>query len=78
MIDTKLIETHITRNPGILKGKPIIRGTRIAVDLVVDWVESGVRVDQILEDYPNLTREDIEAAMAFAAWERSHTSVCTW
>ena len=78
MIDTKLIETHITRNPGIFKGKPITRGTRIAVDLVVDWVESGIPVDQILEDYPTLTRDDVEAAMAFAEWERSHTRVITW
>ena len=65
MIDERQINAHVTRNPAVLGGKPIIRGTRISVSLIVDWVESGVPVSHILEDYPNLTSEDIEAALAY-------------
>lgn len=75
MLSQHAISSHITRNPEILGGKPIIRGTRIAVDLVVDWVTSGVRIEQIVEDYPNLTREDIDAALAFHAQELARTEI---
>jgi uncharacterized protein (DUF433 family) len=61
------LSQRITRNPEVLGGKPIIRGTRIAVDLVNDWLESGVSREQILEDYPNLTAEDLEAAAQYRA-----------
>lgn len=69
------IAAHITRNPDILGGKPIIRGTRIAVELVVDWIESGVSIDQVLADYPNLTQDDIEAAVTFAQIEQENTEI---
>lgn len=78
MIDTKLIETHITRDPEIFKGKPIIKGTRISVELVVGWVESGEPVEQIIDDYPVLTEEDIAAAMAFHEQEQARTRIWTW
>lgn len=68
-------EDRISRNPAVLGGKPIIRGTRISVELVLGWVESGVPVDQILDDYPNLDREDVEAAIAFSRSESSSVGV---
>jgi uncharacterized protein (DUF433 family) len=78
MFNRQEIETHNTRNPAVLGGKPIIRGTRIPVSLVADWLDAGVSIEQILEDYPNLTREDIEAASAFVQLEKARTEVHTW
>jgi len=48
-------------------GKPVIRGTRITVELILDKLAAGETVEQILEDYPHLTREGIRAALEFAA-----------
>lgn len=75
MLDQRAIEAHVTRNPSVLGGKPIIRGTRMAVSLVADWVAAGVSIEQILEDYPNLTRDDVEAAVAYAHQERARTDI---
>jgi uncharacterized protein (DUF433 family) len=75
VLDQRAIEAHITRNPSVLGGKPIIRGTRIAVSLVADWVDAGVPIEQILEDYPDLTRDDVEAAVAYARRERARSNV---
>src|SRR5687767_13368928 len=71
-------EERITRDPAVLGGKPIIRGTRIAVDLVVDRIESGVPHAQILKDYPNLTAEDLNAAVEFAAAQKENIEVRRW
>ncbi len=69
------ISAHVTRNPEVLRGKPIIRGTRIAVSLIVDWVDSGVSIEQILDDYPNLTLKNIEAALAYSQLAQARTEV---
>ncbi|HEV8359087.1 MAG TPA: DUF433 domain-containing protein [Candidatus Thermoplasmatota archaeon] len=58
---------RITMNPGILGGKPIIRGTRISVQLILDQVAAGMTFDEILAEYPSLTREDVEAAIRYAS-----------
>jgi uncharacterized protein (DUF433 family) len=58
---------RITADPGILVGKPIIKGTRISVELILGWLANGWSFEQILESYPHITREDILAALAFAA-----------
>lgn len=58
---------HIVVNPDVLAGKPIIKGTRISVELLLDWFASGWSYDDILRAYPHLTREQVQAAMAFAA-----------
>ena len=58
---------HIVVNPDVLVGKPIIKGTRISVELLLDWFASGWSYDDILQAYPHLTREQVQAAMAFAA-----------
>ncbi len=57
----------ITSDPNVLFGKPAIRGTRIAVEQILDELAGGTTIDQLLEEYPRLTREAIYAALAFAA-----------
>ena len=57
----------ITIEPGKRGGKPCIRGMRIAVADVLEWLAEGLSIDEILTDYPELTRNDISAALAFAA-----------
>jgi uncharacterized protein (DUF433 family) len=58
---------RITSNPDILVGKPAVKGTRISVELILGWLASGWTHEMILESYPQLVREDILAALAFAA-----------
>jgi len=58
---------RIICNPEILVGKPTIKGTRISVELILGWLANGWTFDDILESYPHLAREDILAALAFAA-----------
>ncbi len=58
---------RITRSPGVLGGKPIIRGTRISVEMVLEWMASGATRDDIVRNYPPLTSEDVEQALEFAA-----------
>jgi len=58
---------RITHNPEILGGKPIIKGTRISVEFVLELLASGMSVDEILEEYPRLTRGDILAVLEYAA-----------
>lgn len=58
---------RITVNPKILGGKPIIRGTRISVEFILNLLASNVSVMEILEDYPHLTPEDIQACLSYAA-----------
>jgi uncharacterized protein (DUF433 family) len=58
---------RITCNPEILRGKPIIRGTRISVEFIMELVESGASRDEIVEAYPHLTREDVEEAIRYAS-----------
>lgn len=65
MLSKSEISTRITRNPGIYGGKPIIRGTRMPVDLIVDFLSNGDTAEEIVGNYPDLTVEDIEAAVVF-------------
>jgi uncharacterized protein (DUF433 family) len=48
-------------------GKPTIKGTRITVELILGWLASGWSIEQVLENYPNLVRDDVLAALGFAA-----------
>jgi uncharacterized protein (DUF433 family) len=57
----------ITIEPGKRGGKPCIRGLRITVYDVLEYLASGMSEDEILRDFPDLTREDIRACLAFAA-----------
>lgn len=58
---------RIVVSPGVLVGKPIIKGTRIAVELVIDLLGRGYSQQQILEQYDHLTSEDIQACLAYAS-----------
>ncbi len=58
---------RISIDPNICLGKPCIKGTRIWVSLIVDNLAFGSTEEEILEAYPSLTREDIKAALAYAA-----------
>ena len=59
--------SRIAVDPRICFGKPCVRGTRIWVSLLVDFLASGATIEEILEDYPQLKREDILAAIAYGA-----------
>ncbi len=61
---------RITVNPKILGGKPIIRGTRLSVEFILNLLASDVTEVEILEDYPHLTKADIQACLRYAA--KSH------
>lgn len=58
---------YIERNPEVLLGKPIIKGTRITVELIMRKMASGYTVDEILQSYPHLNKEQVMAALEFAA-----------
>jgi len=58
---------YITIEPDKRSGKPCIRGMRIAVQDVLEYLASGMSEEEILDDFPDLTREDIKACLAFAA-----------
>lgn len=57
----------IQSDPTIMMGKPVIAGTRITVELILEKLAAGETVEQLLEAHPRLTREAIQAALAFAA-----------
>ncbi len=56
---------RITSDPDVLVGKPVIRGTRISVELILGWLANGWTYEQVLEAYPHISRDDILAALAF-------------
>jgi len=58
---------RIEINPDIMGGKPVIRGTRVPVEVVLRKLGAGMAPEAILEDHPRFTIEDIQAAQAFAA-----------
>lgn len=58
---------RISSIPGVMSGKPCIRGTRVPVDLILDYLASGETVSELLLSYPTLTEDDVRAAIAFAA-----------
>jgi len=58
--------TRIVANPDVLVGKPVIKGTRISVELVIDLLAAGYTPQQIVEQYDHLTAEDIRACLAYA------------
>lgn len=58
---------RISVDPNVCFGKPCIRGTRIWVSLILDLLASGMTIKEILEEYPQLTEEDVRAAIAYGA-----------
>lgn len=58
---------RITQNPEVMGGRPCIRGMRVTVGMVIGQIAAGQSIDQILDDYPYLEREDILQALRYAA-----------
>lgn len=58
---------RIAVNPKVMAGKPVIKGTRVPVEQVLRLLAQGITVEQVLEDYPHLTRDDVMAALLYAA-----------
>ena len=59
---------RIAHDPQIMSGKPTIRGTRVTVSVIVAQIGAGRSVEEVLVDYPYLSREDVLAAVRYAAW----------
>lgn len=66
---------RITVNPDICHGKPTIRNKRYTVDLILDLLSAGSTHEEILEDYPNLEKEDILACLAYASKLSKHNHI---
>ncbi len=58
---------RISVDPNVCFGKPCIRGTRIWVSLILDFLASGMTIKEIIEEYPQLTEDDVRAAIAYGA-----------
>lgn len=63
---------RIEINPKVMMGKPVIRGTRITVELILRKLSEGASFTELLEAYPRLAREDIQAAVGYAADTVAH------
>ena len=57
---------RIIVDPGILVGKPVVKGTRLAVEFVIGLLAQGWTLDEILDNYPGLTKEDVQACLHYA------------
>jgi uncharacterized protein (DUF433 family) len=66
MVQNQLLE-RITLNPKIMVGKPIIRGTRLTVQYILNLLAHGASIDEILQEYKGLTKEDILACLLYAS-----------
>ena len=62
-----LWQNHIEQKPGVMLGKPVIKGTRITVELILERLGAGCTEAQLLRSYPHLKADDIRAALTFAA-----------
>ncbi len=60
-------QARIILNPDILTGKPIIKGTRLAVEFIIDLLAQGWNTDEILRNYPGIALEDIQACLSYAS-----------
>ena len=70
-----MIKNRIEIDPAVLIGKPVIRGTRIPVELVLRKLSEGASEADLLDAYPRLAREDIQAALAYAADLIAHETI---
>lgn len=65
--EESLIKRYIEVNPRVCHGKPVFKGTRIMVSLVLEMLAAGETTEEILQDYPSLSREHIRAALIYSA-----------
>ncbi len=73
-MDKDKLLKHIVINPRVMAGKPVIRGTRLTVQYVLGLLAHGATMDEILEEYQGLTREDVLACLLFAAEALENTT----
>lgn len=66
---------RIEINPDVMVGKPVIRGTRVPVELILRKLSEGATEAELLDAYPRLSREDIQAALAYAADTVAHEEI---
>jgi uncharacterized protein (DUF433 family) len=66
---------RITHDPNVMGGRPCIRGLRVTVGTIVALLASGRTIDEILQAYPYLERDDIQAALSYAAWRSEEVEV---
>ena len=72
MKEMQLLE-RITLNPKVMAGKPVIKGTRLTVEYILNLLAHGATVEEILQEYEGLTQEDIQACLLFAAQSLENT-----
>ncbi|MBN1485785.1 MAG: DUF433 domain-containing protein [Chloroflexia bacterium] len=73
MKEQRLLE-RITLNPKIMVGKPVIKGTRLTVEYILNLLAHGASIEEILQEYQGLVEEDIQACLLFAAQSLENTS----
>ena len=66
---------RITQNPGVMGGKPCVRGLRVTVGMIVGQIGAGHTIEELLGEYPYLEREDILQALRYAAWRAEEREV---
>jgi uncharacterized protein (DUF433 family) len=59
--------SRIASDPDILLGKPVIKGTRISIEIIIRKMSEGLSIDELLKAYPDITKEDINAALEYSA-----------
>jgi uncharacterized protein (DUF433 family) len=69
--------TRITLNPEVMGGKPCIRGMRVTVGAIMGLVGAGKTIDEVLQEYPYLEKEDVLQALTYADWRAEERGVLT-
>lgn len=71
-MNDQVLRERITLNPKVMAGKPVIKGTRLTVELILNLLAHGATTNEVLEEYDGLTNEDIRACLLFAGESLSH------
>ena len=66
-MDAQSYRERITVDPDVMLGKPVIKGTRITIELILKKLSEGMSIEELREAYPHLTKEDILAALSYSA-----------
>jgi uncharacterized protein (DUF433 family) len=69
MNDTALLE-RIVVDAAVMVGKPVIRGTRLTVEYILNLIAHGATAREVVDDYPGLTEQDVQACLRFASWNQ--------
>lgn len=73
--DEKELINRITQDPGVMSGKPVIRGTRLTVQFIIGLLAEGFSVDEIIEEYEGISEMDVKACLLYASKSMDHTYV---